>query len=148
MLKVFTIFLSFNAGQYWNIPVDVTPFTGQLRSGEQATGRFVLNLTTFGSAPRSFTGWLYDLTWEFEEGPCLYVGNRQGGPIYEVPNPNDRVIAELYSDYRVESAFSEENYDFGLFSEDRCTVEGSGEPMTMRPASTTQRPDPTTERPA
>ncbi len=63
------------------------------------------------------------MTWEFKEGPCLFVGNRQGGPIYDVPNPNDRVIAELYSDYRVESAFSEQNYDFGLFSEDRCTLE-------------------------
>ncbi len=119
------IFLSFNTGQYWNIPVDVTPYIGQLRSGAPATGRFVLNLTTFGSGPRSFTGWLYDLTWEFDKGPCLYVGDRQGGPIYEVPNPNDWVIAELYTDYLVQSAFSEENYNLGLFSEERCTV-GSG----------------------
>lgn len=113
-------------GQFWNVPVGVTPYTGQLRSGEQSQGRFVLNLTTPGSEPRSFTGWLYNLTWEFEEGPCLYVGNRQAGPIYEVRNPNDEVIASLYSDYRVQSAFSEENYDFGMFDESRCVL-GSGD---------------------
>ena len=119
------IFISLTLGQYWNIPVSVTPFTGQLRSGEQAQGRFILNLTTPGSAPRSFTGWLYELTWEFEQGPCLYVGNRQAGPIYEVPEPNGPVIAELYTEYAVDSAFSEENYSFGMFDENRCS-QGSG----------------------
>ena len=72
--------------------------------------------------PRAYTGWLYDLTYEFEEGPCFYVGNRQGGPIYDVTDPNDGVIEKIYSDYKVESAFSEENYAFGLFSEDRCAA--------------------------
>ena len=100
----------------------MTPFTGQLKSGEQAQGCFVLTLSTPGSAPRSFTGWLYELTWEFEQGPCLYVGNRDGGPVYEVHNPNGTVIAELYTEYAVDSAFSEENYSFGMFDELRCTV--------------------------
>ena len=104
----------------------VTEFTGQLRSGDQATGRYILNLTTPGSEPRSFTGWFYDLTWEFEEGPCLYVGNRQGGPIYEVRDPNDEVVAELYREYQVNGAFSEEDYSFGMFDESNCIGSGNG----------------------
>ena len=85
--------------------------------------------------PRAYTGWLYDLTWEFEEGPCFYVGNRQAGPIYEVTDPNDGVIENIYSDYKVDSAFSEENYAFGLFSEDRCMATAV---TTSTPATTVE----------
>ena len=119
-------------GQFWNIPVDIAPYTGNLRDGSPSTGRYVVNITTSGGADtqtRSYTGWFYDLTWEFETGPCLYVGNRQAGPIYEVRNPNDNVIEETYKEYRVSSAFSEEGYDFGIFMESRCdAVVGSGQP--------------------
>jgi hypothetical protein len=80
------------------------------------------------AVPRAYTGWLFDLTWEFEEGPCLYVGNRQSGPIGEVADPNDGVIENIYSDYMVDSAFSEENYAFRLFSKDRCTTHPTGSP--------------------
>ena len=61
------------------------------------------------------------------EEPCLYVGNRQAGPIHEIATPelNDGVIENIYDDYRVNNAFSEENYVFGLFDEDRCSA-GSG----------------------
>ena len=48
------------------------------------------------------------------------MGGRQGGPIYEITNPNDGVIEDMYTDYRVDSAFSEEGYSFGLFNEERC----------------------------
>ena len=123
-----------STGQFWNIPVSVTPYTGLLRDGSQAQGLFTARITTSGATePRIFSGWLYRLTWEFEEGPCLYVGNKQSGPIYEV-TPNDGVIAETYKDYQVDSAFSEENYNFGLFSEERC---GTASPTTEAPASTT-----------
>ena len=99
--------------------MDVHEFTGLLKDGSGADDRYILN---FPSLDRSFTGRLHHLTWEFEEGPCLYVGNRQAGHIYEVTDPNDGVIEELYSDYKVSSAFSEENYAFGLFDENRCSV--------------------------
>ena len=65
------------------------------------------------------------------------MGNRQAGPIQEVDDPNDAVIegrilgeneSRHYKDYRVQSAFDEEEYVFGLFREDRC-VAGSGEPV-------------------
>ncbi len=110
----------------------MSPYTGPLRDGSDATGRYVINITTSGIA-RSYTGWLYDLTWEFEEGPCLYVGNRQSGPIYEIASPNDGVIESIYKDYRVDSAFSEENYSFGLFNEGQCSM-GSGDPVVMPPS--------------
>jgi hypothetical protein len=89
------------------------------------------------AVPRAYTGWLYDLTWEFKEGPCLYVGNRQSGPIYEVIDPNDGVIENMYKDYRVDSAFSEEDYVFGLFSEDRCAELSTTPPTTPLITSTT-----------
>lgn len=123
-----------SAGQFWNIPVDISAFEGTLRDGSPATNRYVINITT-DSTSRSYTGWLYDLTWEFEEGPCLYVGNRQSGPIYEVRTPNDGVIENIYSDYQVSSAFSEEDYVFGLFDESMCSS-GSGTqvPETAAPS--------------
>ena len=37
-------------------------------------------------------GFLYSLIWELKENWCLYVGNRQGGPINEVDNLNDPVL--------------------------------------------------------
>ena len=114
-----------NTGQFWNVPVDIAPFSGTLRDGRPGTDRYVVNITTRGGTDtqtRSYTGWLFNLTWLFEPGPCLYVGNRQAGPIYEVRNPNDNVIEETYKEYRVSSAFSEEGYEFGIFMEERCAV--------------------------
>lgn len=61
----------------------------------------------------------------------MYSGNRQAGPIQEVSDPNDAVIegrvlgeneSGHYKDYRVQSAFGEEDYIFGLFSEERCNT--------------------------
>ena len=102
----------------------VSKFTGLDRNGVAVppdSRRYVLNYTSaFSREPRTYTGWLYELTQSFEEGPCLYVGNRQAGPIYEVTDPNDGVIEGGYKSYRVPSAFSEEEYAFGLFNEDRC----------------------------
>ncbi len=112
--------LSRTTGQFWNIPVDIAPFAGQLRAGESAKGLYTVTLTTAGKGPRSFTGWLHSLTWEAKEAPCLYVGDGQSGPVYEVIEPNDGVIASTYSDYQVEGAFSEEEYAFGRFNKDRC----------------------------
>ena len=57
------------------------------------------------------------------EEPCFYVGNKQAGPIHEVATPNDGVIENIFKDYKVADAFSEENYVFGLF---KCPDVGSG----------------------
>ena len=110
------------------MPVSITPFTGTLKDGTTPNDHFIVNITTRGEGiadTRSYTGALYDFTWEFQKGPCLYVGGRQAGPIYEVRRPNDNVIEDSYEGYKVDSAFSEEGYDFGLFQEERCVAGGS-----------------------
>ena len=53
-------------------------------------------------------------------GDCLYVGDRQGGTIGEVEDPNDPVIQGTYKDYRVPGAFNETGYGFGRFDESLC----------------------------
>ena len=91
------------------------------RNGNPVPERYVINLST-NEKERSFTGWYYDLTWEFQDGPCLYAGNRQAGPIYEIQEPNDPVIEGRYNEYMVDSAFSEDKYSFGLFNENGCVT--------------------------
>ncbi len=120
-LLLYINLLPHTTGQFWNREVSVTPFTGVDRNGNPVPERYVINLSSPTSGEeRTFTGWYYDLTWEFEDGPCLYAGNRQAGPIYEIQEPNDSVIEGRYKEYMVNSAFSEVEYTYGLFNEDRC----------------------------
>lgn len=107
------------AGQFWNVPANVDIFMGQLTDGSEANNMYIINITT-NSRSRSYVGWFYDLTWDFGEGPCLYVGDRQAGPIHEVMEPNDGVIESMYKDYLVSDAFSEDGYVFSMFKEERC----------------------------
>ena len=100
----------------------MTKYTGLLSDGSPSQNRYIVNFTRPGSEPRAFTGYFHQLTWDFKEGPCLYVGNRQAGPIAEVDDPNQSIIEGTYRDYRVANAF-QTDYEFDLFSEDRC---GSG----------------------
>ena len=48
------------------------------------------------------------------------MGSRQAGPIGGGIAPNDPVIASIYTNYKVSGAYSEEEYEFGLFNENRC----------------------------
>ena len=113
-------------GQFWNVPVDITPYNGSLSDGTLATDRFNINIKGIGSSsPRSFTGWLYDLSWDYVKEPCLYVGNKQASPINEVATPNDGVIESIFQDYKVADAFSED-YEFSLFDIVKCSKVGSG----------------------
>ena len=105
-------------GQHWNREVSVTPFTGVDRNGNPAPNRYVINLSSpISGEERSFTGYF---TWDFEDGPCLYAGNRQAGPIYEIQEPKDLVIEGRYNEYVVDSAFSEDIYAYGMFRENMC----------------------------
>ena len=54
------------------------------------------------------------------EEPCLYVGSRRAAPIGGFIIPNDTVIASMYTNYNVSGAYSEEEYEFGMFNENRC----------------------------
>ena len=91
------------------------------RNDNPVLARYVINITSpLTGEGRSYTGWLYDLTWSFDKAPCLYVGNRQAGPIYQVKEPNDPIIEGSYLHYMVPGLFSEEDYVYGLFGEDNC----------------------------
>lgn len=105
-------------GQFWNVPVTITPFTGENVFGQTADDTYVLNITTI-SQQRLYVGVLGRLTWEVEEGPCLYVGDSQSDSTYEFEDPNDSVIEGLYTDYIVSEGFGDD-FKFGLFDVDKC----------------------------
>ena len=81
--------------------------------------RRIINFTSPEFKPRAFTGHFHQLTWDFKETPCLYVGNRQAGPIADIDDPNDSVIEGDYEDYWVADAF-QTDFKFSLFTESRC----------------------------
>ncbi len=70
---------------------------------------------------RHLTGLFQKQTWNHDPFPCLYAGDRQGGPIFEVAYPNDPVIEEGYKDYVNPGVFSEKDYKFGLFDDSKCS---------------------------
>ena len=86
----------------------------------------MVSLTTRDN-PRRYTGKLLPFNWEFEQTPCLFVGSKQSGPIYEVSEPNDGVIEGSFMDYQVKNAFSEQGYHFSLFNESRCEASSVSE---------------------
>ena len=107
----------FCTGQFWNIPINVVRYNEQIR-GDVYTDAYTITVNYPGQR-RQFVGFLYSLNWELKEEWCLYVGNRQGGPIYEVNNPNDPVLHGKYSDYKVDNIFGTE-YAFDHFEPARC----------------------------
>ena len=102
------------------MPVSVVPYQGEVWNGSPGTDRYVVNITTRGKN-RAYTGTINNLNWDHSMGPCLYVGDRQSGPVFEVQSPNDPVIESIYSDYLVKDPFLEADYKFGMFEEFRCT---------------------------
>ena len=114
------IFLLYAAGQFWNVPIQLSPFTGTRRDGTAVPDDYIVTVERAGSPQREFVGHLGRRTWDRSLVPCLYSGNRQAGPIYEVTDPNDPVIEGNYRSYRVPSAFDETGYQFGRFEESQC----------------------------
>lgn len=68
---------------------------------------------------RQFVGRHYDLSWSRDFEDCLYVGNRQGGPIREVDFPNDPVIEGHYTDYIVTGGF-QTMFKYSVFNSTYC----------------------------
>ena len=82
---------SYIAGQFWNIPVTVVPY-----SGEQALPEhFVVTVSPPNRPARRFIAVRFSHNWDNSPGPCMYVGNSQGAPSGEVTDPNDSVIEPL-----------------------------------------------------
>lgn len=108
------------AGQFWNVPIELAEYTGPILNDTE-TNRFEISVTHPDfSGTRRFTGLLLDVNWEFQKTPCFFVGNQQGGPIYEVEDPNDSVIEGGYEDYRVGGVF-EPDYKYNRFDSSRCS---------------------------
>ena len=107
----------FYTGQFWNIPINVVRYNEQIRGDVRADAYTIT--VNYPGQQRQFVGFLYSLNWELEENWCLYVGNRKGGPINEVDNPNDPVLQGEYTDYKVDNIFGTE-YVFGHFESARC----------------------------
>ena len=91
-----------------------------MRPGASGENLYEIYFERDGSPQRGFTGSFYPLTWEQQEGPCLYAGNREGGPIYNILSPNDPVIEGTGADYEVPSAFDETGYIFSRFDDSQC----------------------------
>ena len=118
-LLLFTIIVYFsNPGQFWNVPITLESYLGPAFRNQDA---YIITFThPDAPGPRRFVGVRSRWTWEKRYELCLYVGNRQAGPLYEVENPNDPVIEGVYTDYRVTSLFGTE-YRFSHFDSSRCT---------------------------
>ena len=101
----------------------VSEFNGVLKeeSEYELSSRFTITVDHPDAPIRVFSGFLQPVTWEFQRSPCFYVGDQQGGPIYEVEEPNDSVIEGNYEDYRVSGPFETE-FTFNRFEEGRCIV--------------------------
>ncbi len=114
-----------SAGQFWNRDVELENFTGTLNPNYPPLNqvRYTLNVNN-----RTFTGILFDLTWEFKPDPCILAGNRQAGPIGEVLEPNEPVIEGNFREYKIGSLFGTA-FTYGRFNEDMCG-DGSGVPFT------------------
>lgn len=111
------------AGQFWNIPVTYTKYNGSgLPQGADVDRYYVVTVEPEApSPPRSFLGEFYHLKWDKSREPCLYVGNAQGGPSYEIEDPNDSVIEGRYREYIIASDdLFETEYVYTQFADDRC----------------------------
>ena len=120
---IFAFVLFMYIGQFWNMPVDISPYNETTPDGADL---YIVNITV-GGTHRNYVGVFSDATWEDDEEDCLYVGNAQAGPDGQGYSFNDAAIAGNYENYSINEAFSEIDYEFGLFREDLCnTGSGSG----------------------
>ena len=102
------------------MPIEVTEFTGTLFDlQDQRDDRYTLRVRHPAVPPRTFTAILQGVDWEFNRTPCFFAGNRQGGSVYEVLEPNDSVIEGDYEEYIVGGPF-ETGYTYGRFVEGVC----------------------------
>ena len=105
-------------GQFWNVPVTISSYTG-LFGGEARTDDYIITVDHPQSDPRNFVGLKSDVTWEFEKRVCYYVGNTQAGKLAEVADPNDSVIEGDYNDYKIDALFGTD-FKYSHFDETQC----------------------------
>lgn len=114
--------LTHSSGQFWNVPITVSEFTGTLfDTSDNNVNRYTMSVNHPTSPQRNFAAILYGVDWESRRNPCFYAGNQQGGPIYEVEEPNDSVIEGDYEEYRVSDAFDPQ-FKYSKFVEGLCAA--------------------------
>ena len=118
------VFFLWAAGQFWNVPVSVTPytFTGPVVYDLQGQELYLVEiLSPDGSeTKRQFIAEFYPLSWDHRRPePCLYAGDQQGGRTLEFTTFNDPVIENNYRLYETEGLF-ETGFYFPRFDTDRC----------------------------
>lgn len=117
----------FFAGQFWNTPINVTMYTGDRGYIDPNDRAYYLSITSSSSVTRTFVGVLQERTWDKTRTPCIYAGNRQAGPIGDIPEdevPNDSVIEGTYEDYIVSTPFGNDCSFCNLFDATRCSSSG------------------------
>lgn len=109
------------AAQFWNVPVELSQFTGATPNNE--SGYYTVTVTPADGDVRRFVGSLHPLTWDYTEAPCLYAGSRQGGKDYEFKDTgiSDSVIEGYYWQYTVDSLFGTE-FMYSQFNNSQCVL--------------------------
>ena len=104
-------------GQFWNIPLKIEPYVGQY--GERRVDimdRFYSVTVSYPNTPeRTFIAEYDERDW-FDNRPCLYAGNGDGGHTSEVPGL-DSVIEGTASSYVVQDLFSTD-FEFSKYNRD------------------------------
>ena len=97
-----------SSGQFWNIPIHVTPFhfTGPVNYDLQNQELYLIEVEPQNSTTRRFVAEYYPRSWDPNcPEPCLYAGDQQGDWILEIKYPNDPVIENNYRLYHTQSLF-------------------------------------------
>ena len=114
---------SYCLGQFWNVPIQVEPYTGPVQEGVNGDNYYVITTNHPDEPQRSFVGWLWPLTWEYKLEYCLYAGQNQAGPLYEILDDtvNSPVIFGEYTDYRLDTPYAT-NFSYSHFEESNCVL--------------------------
>ena len=83
-------------GQFWNIPLKIEPYVGQY--GERLVDlmdRFYSVTVSYPNAPeRTFVAKYDERDW-FDNRPCLYAGDADGGCVSEAPTSDSVIEGQL-----------------------------------------------------
>lgn len=115
----------FPVGQFWNIPITISPITSSTTplTSNSLPPPYILTLSPPSPSPeRQFLARLYSNTWDKRGSECFYAGSAQGGPLGELESPQlrDSVIEGRYTDYIVSSLFGTE-FQYSRFDSNQCT---------------------------
>jgi len=99
------------------VPVELSEYTGE--TPDDNLSYYSIKVTPADGDEREFVGHLYDVTWDFTPLPCVYAGNRNGGPVAEFDDPNDSVIEGHYTNYETGGLFNT-GFTYSQFDDSRC----------------------------